>query len=145
MSTLSTTWMQPSCLNSASTMVVFLFFSCHFRSKFFLLCNFAGPPNDQMLIASKWESFALTPVCNPAFPDDYFLITAVHLICFQIFPFWSAELPYKVDNDFLTTNSVSVGQSYNVSLDLDNQMLVWRVTLSSVPWGQVKESVRKCK
>ena len=55
------------------------------------------------------------------------------------------QLPYKADNDFLTTNGVSIGQPYNASLDLDNQILVWRVTLPSVPCEQVEESVGKCK
>ena len=43
--------------------------------------DFAGPPDGETLIASKWESLALAPACDPAFPDDYFLITVVRL-CF---------------------------------------------------------------
>jgi hypothetical protein len=87
-----------------------------------------GLPIDQTLIAGKWESLALAPVCDPAFPDDYFLITAA-------------------DNDFLTKNGVSVGQPYNAGagLDVDNQVLVWRLTLPSVPRGKIEDSVGKCK
>jgi len=85
-----------------------------------------GPPDDESLIAGKWESLALAPVCDPAFPDDYFLITAA-------------------DNDFLTTNGVSVGQPYNAGLDEDNQVLVWRVTLPGIPRGRVEDCVGKCK
>ncbi|KAI0339337.1 hypothetical protein BDW22DRAFT_1409186 [Trametopsis cervina] len=69
-----------------------------------------GDPADQTLIDAKWESIALAPVNDPAFPHDFFLFTAS-------------------DNDFITTNGISVGQPYNAGLDNDNQFLVWRVTL----------------
>lgn len=36
-----------------------------------------GSPDDETLIDAKWESLALAPVNDPAFPNDYFLITAV--------------------------------------------------------------------
>jgi len=36
-----------------------------------------GKPNDQTLIDGKWESLALAPVNDPAFPNDYFLFTVV--------------------------------------------------------------------
>jgi len=58
--------------------------------------------------------------------------------------YFHAELPYQADNDFQTTNGVSVGQPYNAGLDADNQILVWRVTLPSVPRGQIEESFGKC-
>jgi len=36
-----------------------------------------GSPDDPSLLSAKWESFALAPVGDPKFPDDYFLFTAV--------------------------------------------------------------------
>lgn len=36
-----------------------------------------GDPADATLIDAKWESIALAPVGDDAFPDDYFLFTAV--------------------------------------------------------------------
>ena len=34
-------------------------------------------PDDLTLIDGKWESLALAPVDDPAYPDDYFLFTVV--------------------------------------------------------------------
>ncbi|KAK7442763.1 hypothetical protein VKT23_016010 [Stygiomarasmius scandens] len=70
-------------------------------------------PDDQTLIDAKWESLALAPVGDPDFPDDYFLFTFA-------------------DNDFLTTNGFSLGVPYDAGLDVDNQVLVFRLTLPSV-------------
>jgi len=39
-------------------------------------------PNDQTLIDGKWESLALAPVNDPAFPNDYFLFTVVSPLFF---------------------------------------------------------------
>lgn len=36
-----------------------------------------GDPENAQLIDAKWESLALAPVGDPAFPNDYFLFTAV--------------------------------------------------------------------
>jgi hypothetical protein len=36
-----------------------------------------GDPNNATLIDSKWESLALAPVGDAAYPDDYFLFTVV--------------------------------------------------------------------
>ena len=36
-----------------------------------------GKPADQTLIDAKWESLALAPVDDPAYPNDYFLFSAV--------------------------------------------------------------------
>ncbi|KAG5644764.1 hypothetical protein DXG03_007672 [Asterophora parasitica] len=69
-----------------------------------------GAPNDQTLIDAKWESFALGSVNEPAYPDDYFLITAS-------------------DNDFISTKGISIGVPYDAGLDVDNQFFVFRVTL----------------
>ncbi|EPQ52875.1 hypothetical protein GLOTRDRAFT_64673, partial [Gloeophyllum trabeum ATCC 11539] len=69
-----------------------------------------GSPADQTLIDAKWESLALAPANDPAYPDDYFLFTAS-------------------DNDFITTDGISLGIPYNAGLDNDNQFLVFRVTL----------------
>ncbi|KAI0746830.1 esterase-like activity of phytase-domain-containing protein [Daedaleopsis nitida] len=69
-----------------------------------------GKPADQTLIDAKWESLALAPAMDPDFPDDFFLFTAA-------------------DNDFITTQGISLGKPYNAGLDNDNQFLVFRVTL----------------
>jgi hypothetical protein len=81
-----------------------------------------GNPDDRTLIDAKWESLALAPVNDPAFPHDYFLFTAS-------------------DNDFLSTEGVSLGVPFNAGLDVDNQMLVFRVTLPSVPKGSVERAI----
>ncbi|KAI0777990.1 esterase-like activity of phytase-domain-containing protein [Irpex lacteus] len=69
-----------------------------------------GGQADQTLIDAKWESIALVHAGDSAFPDDFFLFTAA-------------------DNDFITTDGSSIGQPYNAGSDVDNQFLVWRVTL----------------
>ncbi|ODN99016.1 hypothetical protein I350_07168 [Cryptococcus amylolentus CBS 6273] len=67
---------------------------------------------DVSLINSKWESSALASVNDPAYPDDYFLFSFS-------------------DNDFITTNGSEAGEAYvdGYGSTLDNQALVWRVTL----------------
>ncbi|KAJ3510798.1 hypothetical protein NLJ89_g4472 [Agrocybe chaxingu] len=60
--------------------------------------------------ADRSESPALAPVGDSAFPDDYLLFGAA-------------------DNDFISTHDVSVGIPFNAGLDVDNQFLVFRVTL----------------
>ena len=42
-----------------------------------------GKPADQTLIDAKWESLALAPCFDPNFPDDFFLFTAVSVLCSQ--------------------------------------------------------------
>ncbi|CAE6432243.1 unnamed protein product [Rhizoctonia solani] len=81
-------------------------------------------PTDRTLIDAKWESFALAPVLDAAAPDDYFLIT-------------------MADNDFITINGTALGKPYSASYgqDVDTQILVWRVTLPSVPRGSVSVSL----
>ncbi|KAK7689375.1 hypothetical protein QCA50_007167 [Cerrena zonata] len=69
-----------------------------------------GDPADQTLIDAKWESLALAPVDDPLFPDDFFLFTAA-------------------DNDFISTHGVSLGQPFDAGMDVDNQFMVFRVTL----------------
>ncbi|KAG7441536.1 uncharacterized protein BT62DRAFT_1042844 [Guyanagaster necrorhizus] len=78
-----------------------------------------GDEDDDTHINAKWESFSLAPVDDPDYPDDYFLFTAS-------------------DNDFLTTNGISVGEPYDAGEDVDNQFLVFRVTLPSVVPGSVQ-------
>ncbi|KAJ7225069.1 esterase-like activity of phytase-domain-containing protein [Mycena haematopus] len=68
-----------------------------------------GDPDDNTLLDAKWESFALAPVGASA-RDDFFLFTAS-------------------DNDFLSTQGVSLGQPYDAGEDVDNQFLVFRVSL----------------
>ncbi|KAG7095023.1 hypothetical protein E1B28_005817 [Marasmius oreades] len=65
---------------------------------------------DETLIDSKWESLALAPVNDPKSPDDYFLFTVA-------------------DNDFLTTKGVALGIPYDAGIDVNNQFMVFRVTL----------------
>jgi hypothetical protein len=81
-----------------------------------------GKPNDQTLIDAKWESLALAPTYDHDHPHDYFLFTAA-------------------DNDFVTTHGVSLGVPYNASLDVDNQFLVFRVTLPSVLAGSIHRAI----
>ncbi|KAF9261627.1 hypothetical protein L218DRAFT_869593 [Marasmius fiardii PR-910] len=71
-----------------------------------------GGDFDETLIDGKWESLALAPVNDLLFPNDYFLFTLA-------------------DNDFLTTNGVSLGVPYNAGVDVNNQFMVFRVTLPS--------------
>jgi len=69
-----------------------------------------GDPDDETNIDAKWESLALAPVGDAAFPNDFFLFTAS-------------------DNDFLSTHGVSLGQPFDAGIDVDNQFMVFRVTL----------------
>ncbi|KAG6845603.1 hypothetical protein H0H87_006656 [Tephrocybe sp. NHM501043] len=62
------------------------------------------------LINAKWESFVLASVDEKEYPDDYFLFTAS-------------------DNDFISTHGVSLGVPFDGGLDVDNQFLVFRLTL----------------
>ncbi|KAJ7863981.1 esterase-like activity of phytase-domain-containing protein [Mycena olivaceomarginata] len=68
-----------------------------------------GDPDDNTCLDAKWESLTLAPVGDTA-PNDFFLFTAS-------------------DNDFLSTQGVSLGQPFNAGEDVDNQFLVFRVTL----------------
>ncbi|KAF9483227.1 hypothetical protein BDN70DRAFT_874104 [Pholiota conissans] len=81
-----------------------------------------GKPNDPTLINGKWESLALAPVNDPAFPDDYFLFAGS-------------------DNDFLSTQGISLGVPFDAGLDVDNEVLVFRVTLPSAVRGSVARSI----
>lgn len=90
----------------------------------------SGDPEDQTLIDAKWESIALAPVGDPQSPNDFFLFTAVCILCYCIM----YNLTYsdtQADNDFITTNGVALGVPYDQGLDNDNQFLVFRVTLPS--------------
>jgi len=69
-----------------------------------------GKPADATLIDAKWESLALAPVGDPANPHDFFLFTAA-------------------DNDFISTHGIFDGKPFNAGDDVDNQFLVFRVTL----------------
>jgi hypothetical protein len=81
-----------------------------------------GGVEDSTLVNEKWESFALAPVNDPATPNDYFLFTAS-------------------DNDFLTTNGSMIGEPYDAGLNVDNQFMVFLVTLPSVPFGSVQSAI----
>ncbi|KIO17674.1 hypothetical protein M407DRAFT_84740 [Tulasnella calospora MUT 4182] len=75
---------------------------------------------DQQLIAGKWEGTALASCKDSEYPDDYFLFVGA-------------------DNDFNTLDGTMVGQPYSTSYgqDVDNQFLVYRVTLPMVPRGSI--------
>ncbi|KAJ7203495.1 hypothetical protein GGX14DRAFT_651441 [Mycena pura] len=67
-----------------------------------------GGPDDNTLIDAKWESLARAPI-GPSAPDDFFLFTAS-------------------DNDFMTTQGVSLCVPYDAGEEVDSQF-VFRVTL----------------
>ncbi|KZV76581.1 hypothetical protein PENSPDRAFT_747472 [Peniophora sp. CONT] len=77
-----------------------------------------GPVADETLIAGKWEGLALVSCKDSNNPDDFFLFTAA-------------------DNDFQTTNGIAVGVPYNAGVDVDNQFLVFRVTLPGAAIGDL--------
>ncbi|KAJ3861321.1 esterase-like activity of phytase-domain-containing protein [Lentinula novae-zelandiae] len=81
-----------------------------------------GDEEDSTLVNEKWESLALAPVNDPANPDDYFLFTAS-------------------DNDFLTEDGISIGVPYNAGVNVDNQFLVFQVTLPSVSPGTIQQAI----
>ncbi|GAW00600.1 membrane autotransporter barrel domain protein [Lentinula edodes] len=81
-----------------------------------------GGDEDSTLVNEKWESLALAPVNDPANPDDYFLFTAS-------------------DNDFLTEDGISIGVPYNAGVNVDNQFLVFQVTLPSVSPGTIQQAI----
>lgn len=45
------------------------------------------------------------------------------------------------DNDFLTTNGISLGVPYDAGVNVDNQFMVFQVTLPSVPFGSVQAAI----
>ncbi len=47
----------------------------------------------------------------------------------------------QADNDFLTTDGVAIGKPYNAGLGVDNQVLVYRVTLPTVDKDKIKDSI----
>jgi hypothetical protein len=97
-----------------------------------------GKPADQTLIDAKWESLALAPVGDKKFPNDYFLFTAVSTLCI---PYTATQFLRQSDNDFISTQGVFKGQPFNAGLDNDNQFLVFRVTLPTVPRGSVEQAI----
>lgn len=104
-------------------------------------CPGAGSPANQQLIDAKWESLALAPCDDAAFPNDYFLFTAVRCVSRlqdQILTFF---LRRQADNDFISTHGVFNGQSFNAGLDNDNQFMVFRVTLPTAAAGSVAQSI----
>lgn len=74
------------------------------------------------MINSKWESLALTPAGDKNAPNDYFLFTVS-------------------DNDFMTTDGVSMGKPYSYTEDVDTQIFVYRVTLPTIPKGSVEKAI----
>jgi hypothetical protein len=82
----------------------------------------SGGAFDEQLVNGKWESIALAPCLDSKFPDDYFLF---------VFS----------DNDFITENGVSVGIPYNAGDNVNNQAMVYRVTLPTVQRGSVSEFI----
>jgi len=88
---------------------------------------------------------ALAPVNDPAFPDDYFLFTVVSPRCLHRLLFKSRRLnsnaSFQSDNDFISTQGVADGMPFNGGLDVDNQFLVFRLTLPSVVKGSVQRAI----
>ena len=87
----------------------------------------SGDPVDATLIDGKWESIALAPVGDSKFPHDFFLFTAASSFSLPIRGPLTRDM--QADNDFITTDGISLGIPYNAGLDNDNQFLVCRVTL----------------
>jgi hypothetical protein len=48
---------------------------------------------------------------------------------------------FQADNDFQTENGVSLGQPYNATINVDNQALVYRVTLPTVEQGSIEKAI----
>ena len=46
----------------------------------------------------------------------------------------------QADNDFISTQGISLGQPFDAGLDVDNQFMVFRVTL---PGGSATDVFRK--
>jgi hypothetical protein len=63
------------------------------------------------------------------------------MISFSLLAFLSAEL--QADNDFITTNGISLGQPYNAGLDNDNQFMAYRVTLPNLKQSDLKHLLAK--
>ena len=85
-----------------------------------------GGDADDTLIASKWESLAVASVQDDRYPDDYFVFTAVRLAGGATRGYTDGS---QADNDFITTDGVSVGEPYDAGADVANQFLVFRATL----------------
>lgn len=69
-----------------------------------------GPTNDANNLSEKWEGLALVPALDSAAPNDAYLFVGN-------------------DNDFLTTNGLQVGATYNAGVENDSMILVYRLTL----------------
>ena len=89
---------------------------------------------DQQLIAAKWEALAIAPAYDRNAKDDYFLFTLVRNYPITLQRIFGGESDdfWQADNDFLTTEGVAIGKAYNAGMNVDNQVLVWRVTLPTV-------------
>jgi hypothetical protein len=61
-------------------------------------------------LSEKWEAMDLVPVLDPAHPDDWFLLVGN-------------------DNDFIARHCVMDGQHCDSTIDNDNRILVYRLTL----------------
>jgi hypothetical protein len=61
-------------------------------------------------LSEKWEAMDLAPALDPARPDDWFLLVGN-------------------DNDFIAKHCVMDGQNCDSTLDNDNRILVYRLTL----------------
>ena len=47
---------------------------------------------------------------------------------------------WQADNDFPTTSGVVIDKPYNYGMNVENQALVWRVTLPAVDGGAIEKS-----
>lgn len=100
-----------------------------------------GDPTDPTLIDAKWESLALAPCEDPANPNDYFLFTAVSCRILTSIYTELTLLSLQSDNDFLSEQGVFDGQPFNAGMNVDNQFMVFRVTLPTVAPGSVQQSI----
>ncbi|KAF8961939.1 esterase-like activity of phytase-domain-containing protein [Flammula alnicola] len=98
--------------------------------------KFDSPANPiARIIAATYVSFVNfvddTQLARLGSPDDETLIDAK----------WESLALAPSDNDFLSTHGVSLGVPFDAGIDVDNQFLVFRVTLPSVPQGSVQTSI----
>ena len=48
----------------------------------------------------------------------------------------------QADNDFISTHGISLGEPFNAGLDVDNQFMVFRVTLPGAQVSGVTSAFR---
>ena len=74
---------------------------------------------------------------DPNAPDDYFLFTVVSNYIHVELPKRRTEIILQSDNDFISTQGISLGVPFNAGEDVDNQFLVFRLTLPGATIGDL--------